>query len=97
MLDPAELQRVAAAFGVSEPQVQRDHLISHLLAWHDRSATRDLWDLWALARHGHLTSDAADLYARLGPTNHRPDPDMFATAPRQDRWERTSAVRYGSR
>jgi predicted nucleotidyltransferase component of viral defense system len=27
-----ELQHVAARFGVSEPQVLRDHLISHLLA-----------------------------------------------------------------
>ena len=32
MLDPAELQNVAAAFDVDESQVVRDHLISHLLA-----------------------------------------------------------------
>ena len=32
MLDPRELAEVAAAFGASDAQVRRDHLISHLLA-----------------------------------------------------------------
>ncbi|MQA02871.1 MAG: hypothetical protein GEV07_09165 [Streptosporangiales bacterium] len=32
MLDPGEAAAVAARFGVAEPQVERDHLISHLLA-----------------------------------------------------------------
>jgi predicted nucleotidyltransferase component of viral defense system len=32
MLDPRELAQVAAAFGVSDAQVRRDHLISHILA-----------------------------------------------------------------
>jgi hypothetical protein len=32
MLDQNELADVAASFGVDEPQVRRDHLISHILA-----------------------------------------------------------------
>ncbi|MEO3857219.1 nucleotidyl transferase AbiEii/AbiGii toxin family protein [Acrocarpospora sp. B8E8] len=32
MLEPGELAAVTAAFGVAEPQVRRDHLISHVLA-----------------------------------------------------------------
>ena len=32
MLDPHELAEVAAAFGVADEQVRRDHLISHILA-----------------------------------------------------------------
>lgn len=32
MLDPDELMNTAAAFGVSEDQVRRDHLISHILS-----------------------------------------------------------------
>ncbi|OLB77525.1 MAG: hypothetical protein AUI14_15825 [Actinobacteria bacterium 13_2_20CM_2_71_6] len=32
MLEPEELAGFLAAFGVAEPQVRRDHLISHLLA-----------------------------------------------------------------
>lgn len=57
-------------------------------AWHSRHASRDLWDLWALAAHGHFGADAADLYGRHGPTNRRPDPDDYAEPPGQARWER---------
>lgn len=57
-------------------------------AWHDRAAARDLWDLWALAVRGHLTEQAADLYARVGPTNRRPQPAAFNKAPTEDRWQR---------
>lgn len=57
-------------------------------AWHDRAAPRDLWDLWALAEGGHLTAEAADLFARLGPTNRRPDPMAFDQPPDEARWQR---------
>jgi hypothetical protein len=57
-------------------------------AWHDRAASRDLWDLWALAERGHLTAEAADLFARLGPTNRRPDPETYSDPPSEDRWRR---------
>lgn len=60
-------------------------------AWHDRAASRDLWDLWALAVRGHLTADAADLFARLGPTNRRPDPATYTNPPSEDRWRRDLA------
>lgn len=58
------------------------------VAWHDRHASRDLWDLWALAERGHLGDEAARLYARLGPTNRSPDPNDYTTPPDQARWER---------
>lgn len=61
------------------------------VAWYDRTASRDLWDLWALAVRGHLTAEAADLFARLGPTNRRPDPSMYADPPNEDRWQRDLA------
>lgn len=61
-------------------------------AWLDRAAPRDLWDLWALAEHGHLTVEAADLFARLGPTNRRPDPAAFAHPPDEARWHRDLAA-----
>ena len=60
-------------------------------AWHDRAASRDLWDLWALAVRGHLTAEAADLFARLGPTNRRPDPATYTNPPGEDRWRRDLA------
>ncbi|GAA2900486.1 hypothetical protein GCM10010472_68450 [Pseudonocardia halophobica] len=52
MLDPAELQDVAATFGVDEAQVVRDHLISHLLAAASAEAGDDvvLFGGTALAR-----------------------------------------------
>lgn len=65
------------------------------VAWHDRAAPRDLWDIWALAEQGHVTAEAADLFARLGPTNRRPDPAAFAQPPDEARWQRdlTAQVR----
>lgn len=42
MLDPAEAATVAAQFGVSELQVRRDHLISHLLVVLGRRFTDDV-------------------------------------------------------
>jgi predicted nucleotidyltransferase component of viral defense system len=57
-------------------------------AWHNRRAARDLWDLWALAERDHLTAEAADLYARVGPTNRRPDLAAFAEAPPEEHWRR---------
>lgn len=58
------------------------------VAWRDRRASRDLWDLWALGQRGYLDVDAANLYGRLGPTNRRPDPRDYADPPQQSRWER---------
>ena len=64
---------------------------SKTTAWFHRAATRDLYDLWALATHGHLNTEAAELFARHGPTNQPPTPDLFRTAPNQDQWQRDLA------
>jgi predicted nucleotidyltransferase component of viral defense system len=56
------------------------------VAWHDRGAPRDLWDLWALAQRGHITAEAAQLFVANGPTGSMPQPWMFTTAPPEDRW-----------
>jgi predicted nucleotidyltransferase component of viral defense system len=61
---------------------------SKTTAWFHRVAARDLYDLWALATHGHLSTEAAELFARHGPTNRPPTPDLFRTAPNQDQWQR---------
>jgi len=61
---------------------------SKTTAWFHRAAARDLYDLWALATHGHLNTEAAELFARHGPTNQPPTPDLFRTAPNQDQWQR---------
>jgi predicted nucleotidyltransferase component of viral defense system len=55
-------------------------------AWFERHAPRDLFDLWALATSGALTSTAARLFAThtgLGlPQDH-----MFTTAPTVQDWQ----------
>ena len=55
-------------------------------AWNDRGAPRDLYDLWALDQIGALTAEAAELFARHGPTGHPPQSFIFASAPTQQSW-----------
>lgn len=55
-------------------------------AWHDRSAPRDLYDLWALDDIGALTAEAAGLFSRHGPTGSPPRPFMFDKAPTEQSW-----------
>lgn len=47
-----------------------------LWPWFNRSAPRDLFDLWLLTQAGALDSAAAQLFARHGPTN-RPPAELF--------------------
>ena len=61
---------------------------SKTAAWFDRAAARDLYDLWALATAGHLSTDAARLFARYGPTGRAPTSELFREAPTQERWQR---------
>jgi hypothetical protein len=63
-------------------------------AWHDRRTSRDLWDLWALAERQHLTAEAAEIYARLGPTGRRPLATDYANPPEQTNWVRDLSARY---
>lgn len=57
------------------------------VAWHDRNAPRDLWDLWALAQIGEITARAAELFVAHGPISNTPQPWMFASAPTEARWK----------
>lgn len=55
--------------------------------WLERRSPRDLYDLWALGREGHVGSEAADLFRRLGPTGGHPSPWMFDKAPTEQTWQ----------
>lgn len=57
------------------------------VAWHDRRAPRDLWDLWALAELGEITRHAAALFVAHGPIGNAPQPWMFTSAPTEERWQ----------
>lgn len=55
-----------------------------LMAWADRAAPRDLYDLWLLTQRGAL--DDVGLFARYGQTGKPPTADLFTTAPDETRW-----------
>jgi predicted nucleotidyltransferase component of viral defense system len=59
---------------------------SKTVAWHDRAAPRDLYDLWALASTGALDVEALNLWIRFGPTGRPPTRHMFGTAPAEESW-----------
>jgi hypothetical protein len=54
--------------------------------WLDRSAPRDLYDLWGLGRAGWITSEAALLFRTHGPTAGDVRPWMFSHPPTEDEW-----------
>ncbi len=57
-------------------------------AWIDRSASRDLYDLWALAERGLITPDAVEVFRRCGPTGRRPPVWAFDRGPTEATWSR---------
>jgi len=57
------------------------------VAWIERHAERDLYDLWALGEHGYIDAEAADLFARLGSTGGAVQPWMFDRAPTEKSWQ----------
>ena len=59
---------------------------SKAAAWHDRHTPRDLYDLWGLACLGAITAEAAELFARLGPTGRPPRSWMFTEPPTTADW-----------
>jgi hypothetical protein len=61
---------------------------SKTMAWHDRHAPRDLYDVWGLAELGALDEAAADLFAQLGPTGQPPRSWMFCDPPEVAGWSR---------
>ena len=64
------------------------------VAWADRRAARDLYDLWALALLGAIDDAAADAFRRFGPGG-RPNEWMFTQAPSEDHW--TTALAHQGR
>ena len=61
------------------------------VAWGDRAAERDLYDLWALALLGLIDDAARSAYRRGGGTGGDPGPWMFRDAPSQASWEASLA------
>ena len=64
---------------------------SKTMAWTDRAASRDLFDLWLLAESGAISSEAAQLFRKYGPTNEPPTRNLFAQALDETVWRRDLA------
>jgi len=58
------------------------------VAWMDRAASRDLFDLWLLAQAGAISTEAARLFARHGPTTTPPTRALFTHPPQEPHWRR---------
>jgi predicted nucleotidyltransferase component of viral defense system len=58
------------------------------VAWMDRAASRDLFDLWLLAQAGAISTEAAGLFTRHGPTTTPPTRALFAHPPQEPHWRR---------
>jgi len=61
------------------------------IAFMDRRAARDLWDLAALAGIGAFDRTAAELFAAFGPFTSRPSASTLPVAPAEEIWERDLA------
>lgn len=88
---PTEVVDIVQRYGDAPPARLRAltpaaFTASKLIAWTDRRAPRDLYDLWALAESGWVTSDAAALYGRYGQHTNVAKVS-FASVPSESEWE----------
>jgi predicted nucleotidyltransferase component of viral defense system len=60
---------------------------SKTATWADRSAPRDLWDLWALSGIGAIDETARDLFQKFGPTSRPPGDYIFKSPPSDTAWQ----------
>jgi predicted nucleotidyltransferase component of viral defense system len=56
------------------------------VAWTDRAASRDLYDLWLLVQAGAIDHAAAQLFRQYGPTNNPPTASMFSRPLDETKW-----------
>lgn len=88
---PAELRVLEQRYCDASPAqlwvpTRPSFVASKTATWHDRRASRDLWDLWALATMGAIDAEAVGLFTRDGPTNRPPGSYLFDKAPNEDDW-----------
>lgn len=94
---PTEFRYLEQRYSDASPARLRVPTMASFVAWKTaswagRRAARDLFDLWLLAGLGAVTTEAANLYAGLGPTGRRPTDSLFADPVDQATWRRELAA-----
>lgn len=93
---PTEIRPVEQRYSDAPPATLRVPTLASFaamktVAWMDRGAARDLYDLWALSNVGALDGASAALFARLGPTGQPPAEWMFLQPPADSEWRASLA------
>lgn len=88
--EPFDLQQRYSDCGTAQLMIPT---LDGFIAWKtaaymDRRASRDLWDLAAIAMQGPFTQAAAELLTRFGPMRALPSSTTLPVAPAQETWER---------
>lgn len=60
---------------------------SKLIAWIDRRASRDLYDLWAMSDRGFIDRDALTLFNKYGQFNGKLPQSVFEDEPDDQEWQ----------
>jgi predicted nucleotidyltransferase component of viral defense system len=89
---PTEFREIEQRYRDAPPAVLRVPTLESFagwktVAWLDRRAPRDLYDLWALTTVGALNEQSAALFARHGPTGKAPRSWMFDRPPSTAEWQ----------
>ncbi|NUT19799.1 MAG: nucleotidyl transferase AbiEii/AbiGii toxin family protein [Hamadaea sp.] len=93
---PVEMRQIEQRYLDARPATLQVPTISSFAgwktdAWFARRASRDLYDLWALAERGAIDADAVAAYVKFGSTGGPPRPFMFSKAPTGRDWEESLA------
>jgi Nucleotidyl transferase AbiEii toxin, Type IV TA system len=93
---PIEMRHIEQRYRDARPAALQVPTISSFAgwktdAWCARQASRDLYDLWALAETGAIGSEAVAAFVKYGPTGRPPRAFMFSKAPTRLEWEEALA------
>lgn len=90
---PFEMVELEQRYGNVGPATLSVPTLAAFAAWKsiaylDRRAPRDLWDLAAMAEIGAFTLDAARLFTKFGPFQSLPTDSTIPAAPDEATWQR---------
>lgn len=94
---PVEMRQIEQRYRDAQPATLQVPTITSFAgwktdAWFARRASRDLYDLWALAERDAIDTDAVSAFVKFGSTGGPPRPFMFSKAPPRSEWEEALAA-----